>query len=524
MAGIGFELKKLFVHKGIMENIKAYGFAGIVCTGPMLLGILLLLAMRYIASLGGASAATQDTLVAIITHTLIASLTIASILLMIVTRFTADMLYINRPEKILPSFYGSSAILLIIGSIGFGIFLILTNDLLAYKTLSYILFCILIIIWLQVSYMTALKSYKKILLWFIIGVVVSIISGFVLIILKIDTIFASLSALVIGYGTIMSGFFILMHRNFPKGKGSSFSFLKWIDRFPSLLFMGLFMSIGVFGHLIIAWFGPYGRQVFGLFHDAPQYDIPAFIAFLSVMPTTIGFVTSCEVNFYPKYQHYFFLYNNGGTLKDIEQSELEMIQVLKKEIYYLAQKQLMTTLLFIIIGGFLLLPSSMIMNETSLRIYRILCIGYGLYAIANSLFVILLYFSDNKGALMTSLVFMITTVISAIALSYVNINYLGFGFLIGSFSMYLVAWIRMRYYLNSLQYHILCTQPVAVKETRGLFTVMNRIIQRRMKESEKRYAKHIRRNKRVDRMRLQGNLNEERNNISKPMSIHAGEA
>ncbi len=500
MAGIGFELKKLFVHKGILENIKAYGFAGIVCTGPMLLGIMLLLAMRFIASLGGASVAAQDTLVAIITYTLIASLTISSILLMVVTRFTADMLYMNKPEKILPSFYGSSAISLIIGSIGYGIFLAFTNAPLAYKVLCYILFCVLIVVWLQVSYITALKNYRRILLWFIIGVIVSILSGFLLIFLKIDIICALLSALIIGYGTIMTGFFILMHRCFPKGQGSAVFFLEWIDRFPSLLFMGLFMSIGVFSHLVIAWLGPDGRQVYGLFRDAPQYDVPAFIAFLSVVPTTIGFVTSCEVNFYPKYKHYFYLYNNGGTLKDIELAELEMIQVLKKEIYYLAQKQFITTMLFIIIGGFLLLPSTMILNETSLSIYRILCIGYGLYAIANCLFLILLYFSDNKGAFLTSLTFMITSTASTIALSYVNNNYLGFGFVFGSLSMYIVAWVRMRYYLNSLQYHILCAQPVGVRKTSGLFTTMNESIQRRMRETEKGHVKPSRTNKKRARM------------------------
>ena len=42
MAGIGFELKKLFSKKGLFALIRAYGYAGIVCTGPMLLGMVLL--------------------------------------------------------------------------------------------------------------------------------------------------------------------------------------------------------------------------------------------------------------------------------------------------------------------------------------------------------------------------------------------------------------------------------------------------------------------------------------------------
>ena len=41
MAGIGFELKKLFRRKGIFASFRAYGYAGVICTGPMLLGVLL---------------------------------------------------------------------------------------------------------------------------------------------------------------------------------------------------------------------------------------------------------------------------------------------------------------------------------------------------------------------------------------------------------------------------------------------------------------------------------------------------
>ena len=41
MAGIGFELKKLFRRKGLFATLRAYGYAGVICTGPMLLGVLL---------------------------------------------------------------------------------------------------------------------------------------------------------------------------------------------------------------------------------------------------------------------------------------------------------------------------------------------------------------------------------------------------------------------------------------------------------------------------------------------------
>lgn len=35
MAGIGFELKKLFHRRGLMAMLRAYGYAGVICAGPM---------------------------------------------------------------------------------------------------------------------------------------------------------------------------------------------------------------------------------------------------------------------------------------------------------------------------------------------------------------------------------------------------------------------------------------------------------------------------------------------------------
>ena len=46
MAGIGFSLKKLFARKGLFGLCQAYGYAGLICAGPMILGILLLLGVN----------------------------------------------------------------------------------------------------------------------------------------------------------------------------------------------------------------------------------------------------------------------------------------------------------------------------------------------------------------------------------------------------------------------------------------------------------------------------------------------
>ena len=42
MAGIGFELKRLFAGKGMLAAVRAYSYAAVTCAGPMILGYILL--------------------------------------------------------------------------------------------------------------------------------------------------------------------------------------------------------------------------------------------------------------------------------------------------------------------------------------------------------------------------------------------------------------------------------------------------------------------------------------------------
>lgn len=105
MAGIGFELKRLFRRKGLFATMRAYGYAGIVCTGPMLLGVLLQVGILVLCGLWGVGRANQDLLVCMVTYTLLASLLLTSFFSMPVTRFLADMLFAEREDEILPSFW-----------------------------------------------------------------------------------------------------------------------------------------------------------------------------------------------------------------------------------------------------------------------------------------------------------------------------------------------------------------------------------------------------------------------------------
>lgn len=480
MAGIGFELKKLFDKRGMFAAFRAYGYAGVVCTGPMLLGVVLLLGVMFLCDITGGSRYSRELLVCMITYTLLASLTVTSFLSMVVTRFIADQLYEENYETVLPSFWGSSGLMLIVGGILYGIFLIFSGAGLLDGLLCLGFFGELIITWNAMSYLTAIKDYRGILLAFVAAIVVTFLSGWLLLFIGIPHVEALLIAVSVGYGVMLIWDVTLLYQYFPEGNASAFFFLRWVDQFLPLAFTGLFINIGLFAHLVIMWAGPLQVKVKGLFVGAPYHDVPALIAFLTILITTVNFVVSVEVNFYPKYRNYYSLFNDKGAIGDIQQAGNEMRKVLNMELKYVALKQLLTTALAISMGGIVLEYLPLGFNDLMEGYFRTLCVGYGLYAVANTLMLLLLYFTDYKGALWSSGIFASTTSIFTVISFFYPEVYYGFGFLIGCAIFFLLSALRLDYYTKRLPYYILSVQPVVEQDKTGIFTGLGYFLDKKL--------------------------------------------
>lgn len=470
MAGIGFELKKLFSQKGIILNVRANLYASLVVAGPMLLGVGLLLGTKFVSGLGGASNHQQDLIMVIITYSLLFSLVLASVLLFVLARFIADMLYIGARERILPSMYGAISVLLVVGAIGWTVFLYFAGIAFEYSLFSFILFCEGLVVWIQISYITAIKEYKGIVLGFVIAILIGLLVGLLLIKLKYDVVAALLAGASLAYGILIIDFTTLLHKFFPTGSGNPLKFLEWVDKYPQLIFVGFFSTLGLFIHIVLMWRTPLGVQVDGLFYHAPAHDIPALLAFLTSLTTAVNFVTSVEVNFYPTYRRYFGLLNGDGSLSTVEKAYQEMMMVLKQELFYLAIRQVIVTIFAVVMIGELLVYIGLGFTSNMIGLFRVLCVGYGLYAIGNSLMLFLLYFASNTDALLAAtalLAFNFAGTMFTLTLS--EVNY-GFGFVIASGIFYLVALQRLFSYTTHLDYHIFTKQPIFFVQKEGFLT------------------------------------------------------
>lgn len=261
MAGIGFELKKLFHRKGLVAMVRAYGYAGVICTGPMLLGILLQFGVLAVSGWWHVPRADQNLLVCMITYTLLASLVLTSFLSMPVTRFLADMLFEHHEETILPSFWGSTTLMLAVGAVLYAVFLLFSGATLMQGLLCLWLFLEMIVNWNAMSYLTAIKDYQGIMWSFVAAVVVAFLSACAMMALGLPQVESLLAAVAFGYGVMMVWDVVLLHRYFPQSSESPWTFLAWLDRFLPLALTGLLTTLGLFSHLVITWCGPLGVHV-----------------------------------------------------------------------------------------------------------------------------------------------------------------------------------------------------------------------------------------------------------------------
>ncbi|MEA3350793.1 MAG: exopolysaccharide Pel transporter PelG [Chloroflexota bacterium] len=470
MAGIGFELKRLFSKEGFLLKLRANLYASVVVSGPMLLGAILLLGVKYISGLAGASRHEQDLLIVVITYSILFPLLLTSTISYVLSRYIADMLFEGENRRILPSLYGSLSLLLIVGAPGWAVFLYLSKLPIEYSLLSFALFCESLVVWMQINYVTAIKNYKSILIGFASGVLAGLLIGYLFVRLNFDVVGSLLVGACIGYGIMLIVYTIVLHKYFPMGSGSSLKFVEWIDKYPALAFVGFFTTLGLFIHLMLMWASPWGVQVHGLFYHAPPHDIPAILAFLTILVTTVNFVTSVEVNFYPRYRLYFSLLNEGGTLGDIRKVYLEMLTVLKHELFYLAQRQMFVTVIAIVVIAGIIDNIGLGFTTMMIGLFRVLCVGYALFAIGNSVMLILLYFADNKGAVFSAFVFCIINTLGTYYTLSLPENYYGFGLAAAGFGMSVVALLRLSFYTKRLEYFVLCKQPIFVAKKMGLLT------------------------------------------------------
>lgn len=496
MAGVGFELKKLFRSKeGYFQKMRGFAVSTAVTQGPMMLNILLLFLMRFLLDQDDAAYMEQEWMLYTVTYTTIFSLILSNTVQMFIDRYVSDCIYNEEPDRILPSFHGLMALLLLAGGVIAIIYLIPCPRNLLYKLLALVQFLLLLIIWLEMSYMSALKQYGKVLVGFLVSVVVAVGLGIVLIIFTdTDRVNAALFAITAGYAVMMVMFYQQLLIYYPRGKTDLFAWLTALEDYRILIAIGFFMGMGLYAHNFAYWFSPVRNDIWDWGVFCTKYDVPTFYATLTVTPMLVMFVVSVETKVYRRYREYFDAVLHGGTLQNIVQARRNMETVIFRELGHMVTMQLFISVVCTTVLANMLQGMGLDGEQTA--IFRTLCFGYCLYGLAKCQVILMLYFEDRKGALTGAGLFLLASSLFSVVNLHFDTTLWGLGYLAAAFITAIYGSMRLRYFLARLEYKVFLRQPLFAKDKNGLFVRLAADMTRHELAVRQKMNPHLKRHRR----------------------------
>lgn len=462
MAGIGFELKKLFKEKGFLVNIRGYLYSFIVTLGPFLICTLMITSMQLIMEYQKVSFVNYQLFLASVIYSFIFSQIVTSGFSMVITRYISDKLYNKEFEKILPSFYGVIALSLLFAAIPAIIFFVLSPLPITIKFVTYTLYMQLTIMWMQAVYLTALKDYIKIVKGFLLGLIMTVISALVLVnITQLGTVISYLAAINIGVFIIISSLMSYIKSFFRNTKTSDskknyYEFLSYFNKFKVLFFINLFYTLSLYMHNFLFWLSPIGRTVGDTYIYAPIYDVPTFYAFFTAMPAMVIFVVSMETSFYEKYRNYYTNITEGGNLTEIENAQKDMLNTLWHEIKNMMNLQFLLSFILIFIG--LLILPKVGLGTDSLNIFIVLSLGAYANMFTLIFMLIMLYFEDKIGTLFVAGSFLLSNILFTSLTIYWGEDYYGLGFFFSAVLSLSLSIIILNNFLKDIDYRTFCGQ------------------------------------------------------------------
>lgn len=458
MAGIGFGLKKVFHGSGIFSVVRGYSLAAAVTEGPMVLMILLLIALRQLLGAFGASYRLREQFLFFMTYAMIFSLLLSGCVLLFLDRFISDCIYQNRLQDILPSFSGMVFFLLLVGAPAMGLYLLTLPVGWDVRLAVQLLFCTLLIVWVQMSYLSAVKRYGYLLLGFAAGAVSAMLLAWGFLASGLPPLSAALWGTVLGFLVLLFLYMRQLLACYPAGGWNLLVFFPALQRYPVLLLTGLLLGVGLYGHNFVFWASACRVQVFPTGVYCARYDVPAFFATLTILPMLVQFVVGLETRFADKHRAYFDSILYGGRLEDIRAAKEEMETVLYAELSHLLQMQLIVAIASVaFLGNFL---QTVGLDETMTGIFRVLCFGYCLYGLVKCGIVLLLYFDDRPGACRAAGLFAGLSLAGSLATLALGPDTWGAGFLAAGAVTGFWVLRRLRRYLAELKYHVFCEQPL----------------------------------------------------------------
>lgn len=466
MAGVGVRLNRIFEKKSIAADIAGFTYSIIITIAPTLVVILGILLMGRVLGFDSASYLDRELFSCTVLYTFIFSLLVVSAFNAVLSKYVQDAIYEERYQDILPCYYIGLILNLVPGSVLGAVFCLWEHFVggvgVYFVFLGFCAYICMILVFYSMLYLSVCKDYEKISLFFFLGTAAGFLISLMLRFLcGWEVIKSMILALTAGFFLIAVMEFAAVKRYFPQNSGRYKPVLRYFARWWKLVVTNFFYVFGLYVHNFVFWTGEERRVLVKSFVFNQPYDMATCLALFTNLSATVIFVTHMEMHFYEKYRAYSEAVI-GGKKADIDNAKKRMFRQLGNELMNLVRVQFIISVVIYLLCivffpqfGF----AGMVM-----RIYPCLAAGYFILFLMYASLLLLYYFSDLTGAVMTILSFFFVTLFGSILAMRLTEIWYGVGLAVGSFTGWSVAYLRLRWVERNLDTHIFCQGFLLKKE------------------------------------------------------------
>lgn len=458
MAGIGFELKKIYQNNTVSAHIRGGLYSVFVTIGHVLITIGVLVVVNTILNGYFISNDAEQLYSAIVVYSFIFPLIFTSGITIVLSRYIADKLWNQQNMDIASSIRGVLTLYILLFSFPGIILLSHAHDLsLILKVFSYLLYMQMGLIYLLMTYVSALKNYKKIAQSFIFGM--GLIIGLVFLtrdfLYQNDDIVLYL-ILYFAFGTFvtMRGLYSSVRKVFYKMNGNYFGFLVYFKKYPQLFFSNLAYTLTLYTHNFLFWFNPATRQRVSVFYFSESFDFATAIAIYTILPAAVLFVVRTEVFFYDTYRSYLDAINYG-TGSEIKNKKKKMEKSMWEEFLYSMEIQGLISMFGLIIG--LIFFNQMGVSSLTIEVFPYLVLGLYLLYFSFLGGTLMQYFENYEDSMRVFSLGLFLNFIFGVLTLKMGRDYYGLGMIFSSLITFSYTIIKLRETLEELDFNIFTT-------------------------------------------------------------------
>lgn len=458
MAGIGVKLNRIFSKKTITTNLVGVGYSTIITVAPMFLVIIAVFLMQILLGVSKLGYASRELYSCTVLYIFIFALLTSSPFNAVLSKYMSDVIYEETYEDILPCYY-VGLILNIILSCLVGIPFCIWEYIVGHVSLAFVFagycgYVALVLVFYSMLYLSICKDYKKISKFFLIGMIVTILLSLVFVyFFHWETTISMLIALDIGFLVIGSLEWAQVKSYFRQNSRKYKEVLSYFKKYWQLVLANFLYILGLYVHNFVFWTTDMRMVVADSFVCMTTYDMASCLAMFTNISASVLFISRVEMHFHERYKGYSEAVI-GGRGMDIENAKKRMFRQLSEELMSLVRVQFIVSVVIFFLA-IIFLPRFGF-GGLVMQMYPCLAVGYFILFVMYAAIIFQYYYSDLKGAVLTSFCFCLATMLGAIFATTLTPSWFGIGLVFGAVVGWAVAYHRLRVIEKTLDVHIFC--------------------------------------------------------------------